>query len=337
MSCLCGDGTFFWEPYKTKAIERNAMKLNAHTLDGVQLLSFAYHWWASIRETQRTCGDQRARRILAVLKTRGSLRDRGIDDDRWKLVTGATGRGDAIQLVLAFDERQGLILLVVPGTNEPGDWYVNLNARMDGLEGFPGRFREGFLQSALVLHDAAAVLARTAWGIDLYGGELDVVVIGHSLGGAIVGPYGALLTQHAHGSRPTWIKGLLTISAPRYCDVNAAQELTELYPSPIGQRVSVGIDLVPHAVLGVMRRKHALDGVHIGSDGCLRPRGRIIAELWNALKEPGFQPLSHHSIDKTILPAVSRLYATGGAAGPDEENKVLPAVPRNTDEAEAER
>lgn len=312
------------------------MKLNTHILDGIRFLSLAYYWWASIRATEERAwraggaemrsiaerGQHKPRGVLRALKAKGALGKRGIDASRWKLVTGATGRGDSIQVVLAYEERprisamtgfpggiaQGRVLIIVPGTNELTDWPTNMDGALEELEGFPGRFRRGFLRGALALHDLAAGLALREWGLNLYAGHVEVVAIGHSLGGALVGPLGAILAlRYGHGSAPDWIRGLLTISAPRYCDADAAEKLTEFYPSPIGQRMSVGVDLVPHAVLRVLGRRHALDGVHIGSDGRLRPRGRIGAEIWGALREPGFQPLSHHSIDKTILPAVTRL------------------------------
>jgi pimeloyl-ACP methyl ester carboxylesterase len=249
---------------------------NQYLEDGLRLLDHAY-------ETHRQAKATGAR--LALFD-----RDRCSAALEWSLALGDTG---TVEFMLAkLPGRIPVIMLVIPGTNEPADWRLNLDVRRRMLAGFPGSFRAGFLAGAERLWYEADILALQRWGLKIHSGGVRLVIIGHSLGGGIAGAYGALLHSRAPMAvQSCW--GLLTVSAPRFCSPAAARKLGELYGPAVGQRWRLGLDVVPGLVLP-LAWSHALDPHAVGSDGVERPRVRFWRELWHALRTQGLQFVRHH-------------------------------------------
>lgn len=180
-----------------------------------------------------------------------------------------------------------LLAVVVPGTNESGDWWRgNLRMGRRTIPGAEGKWRAGFAE-------AGDHVWRTVW--PTLGTDDSVLLVGHSFGAAAVtcaAAYAARVgLQHT-------IAGVLAFAGPRCTNRRGAAWLEEQYRRGVGQRFLLGFDLVPHAVLPIGWR-HAFDPLFIDpvTLETVPEPPPFFAALKLAVKRPGFQPTADHDFE----------------------------------------
>ena len=206
--------------------------------------------------------------------------------NRWFAVPWTIANVQAVDYLPMTDDGEvdnhGARVLVIPGTNELGDWWkTNFRVRRVRQEALAGRWHVGFLRAAAEVYDA-----RSGQATDLH-------LVGHSMGSAVAGSLAAGLARDGQSER---IRSIHLLEAPRFCDAEAAEWLTEVYGDR-AVRVRVGVDPVVDLPPWMCApfREHVISG-----NGDVVSRPRRLRELWRAIRQPGLQVVQHHSIDELV-------------------------------------
>lgn len=200
---------------------------------------------------------------------------------------------DLLRLTIENRPTPRLVVAVVPGTNEWGDWTAgNLSFMPLKIGGLPGRWRRGFtLPGEWVWSELRRVIRPgDQWG-----------VFGHSFGAAA----GTIAAAHAIRDRmASSCAGVMAFASPRVGSRRAAEALTRAYPGVTGQRFVHGFDIVPWAVLP-LGWAHSLSPVFIGHNGEVTSDYRFFREMWAALRSPGVQAIRDHGMTSYLRWAAS--------------------------------
>ena len=201
----------------------------------------------------------------------------------WAWIPFELGR---LQYLVAFRDADRRRVLVLPGTNEPADWWaVNLRCRWKRSN--VGRWHEGFFDQALALDAASAT----------FGGFDNLEIVGHSMGAAVGGCYAGLIAAMEPGA----IRSIHLLETPRFCDDAAAAWLGEEYADQVDGgdvlRVRMGVDPVVDLPPWMCA---PFPETVISSTGEITARPNRVAELCRALRRRGLQTIQHHSIDALV-------------------------------------
>lgn len=191
-----------------------------------------------------------------------------------------------------FDEAgllSGRILaLLIPGTNELGDWTSgNFNPWPVEIGGIPGRWRRGFQLAG----EWAWSRLRAAY----QPGDL-LLIAGHSYGAAAATVAAAYAIRDGYRGS---ILGVSAFAAPRTTTAGGKRFLLDVYGKTIGQRITLGFDAVPHAIPGVFWR-HGFEGIYVGSDGVCRSRFGLLREVGAELRGRGVQAIADHAMRRYL-------------------------------------
>lgn len=221
---------------------------------------------------------------------------------------------------IAYDPRLKAVVLSVRGSKEVADFITNLSC--DTTQFFGGYGHEGVVQSARNL--AAVIAPKIFEYIDVHRPENGLLVVGHSLGGAVATLLTMMLRsnaldEHVHFANPPPRR----VSSPRAsASVTAAADVRRA--SDIRAQAEVEIDTTAPRPSDAARAIAAnVRCFAFGSPPCLSPKvARLARELGVTTFVLGLDMvprLSAGSLDRLLL-AVSRYDWQGELTGNVEEN-----------------
>lgn len=259
---------------------------NPFTLEAAELVEWGYRYFGDRRSTPEppeppgwTIENTRWSNVQLVIASRplAAPEHMSVDEAGVELVNCRAA---------ALPERR-LVAAIVPGTNELTDWLSNFGFWPRRVGGLPGRWRAGFMQGAEWVWSE---LRRRARPSDR------MLIAGHSYGAAMATCAAGLAARDLVADR---VLGVIAFAPPRTTTKAGAAYLAEHFGGGRGQRVSLGFDVVPWAVLPVGWR-HALEPIYVGCDGVMRRTYRLWAELRHALATRGLQAIGDHSMARYL-------------------------------------